>query len=314
MLGLSKHKSFRESGMKKFTFEQVDAFVAVVEAGSFSAAARRLRKDKSSIHQLVSYLEIELGIELFNREKKLPILRPEAKNIYNYSKLLLEQHKEIQSLADNLFHGIEDSLTISYDIVIPRQVIIEISDQLSKEFPSSQIHWLCQNKTTAINALDNQTIDITLQALSHRAKPQDGLDALTLGQVACSLYINKSTVDHNLSYTRSYLQVKPQFILESFVAAELDELTILSPFYRLFSEVYLMVECLSQTPHAWAIIPDHLAEPFVDNKLTKLKDSGFSAQEVLWPCVMLTNQKGVKGPVFQRAYELIIEKMRGFDL
>lgn len=314
MLGLSKHKSFKESVMKKFTFEQVDAFVAVVEAGSFSAAARRLRKDKSSIHQLVSYLEIELGIELFNREKKLPVLRPEAKNIYNYSKLLLEQHKEIQSLADNLFHGIEDSLTISYDIVIPRQVIIEISDQLSKEFPSSQIHWLCQNKTTAINALDNQTIDITLQALSHRAKPQDGLDALTLGQVACSLYINKNTVDHNLSYTRSYLQVKPQFILESFVAAELDELTILSPFYRLFSEVYLMVECLSQTPHAWAIIPDHLAEPFVDNKLTKLKDSGFSAQEVLWPCVMLTNQKGVKGPVFQRAYELIIEKMRGFDL
>lgn len=314
MLGLSKHRSFRESGMKKFTFEQVDAFVAVVEAGSFSAAARRLRKDKSSIHQLVSYLEIELGIELFNREKKLPVLRPEAKNIYNYSKLLLEQHKEIQSLADNLFHGIEDSLTISYDVVIPRRIIADISAQLSKEYPSSQIHWLCQNKATAIHALDNQSIDITLQALSHRAKPQDGLEALTLGQVACSLYVNKNTVDQNQSYTRSYLQVKPQFILESFVAAELDELAILSPFYRLFSEVYLMVECLSQTPHAWAIIPDHLAEPFVDNKLTKLKDSGFSAQEVLWPCVMLTNQKGVKGPVFQRAYELIIEKMRGFDL
>ncbi|WP_297482832.1 LysR family transcriptional regulator [uncultured Photobacterium sp.] len=113
--------------MRKFTFEQVDAFVAVVEAGSFSAAARLLRKDKSSIHQLVSYLEIELGIELFNREKKLPRLRPEAKNIYNYSKLLLEQHKEIQSLADNLFHGIENSLTISYDVVIPHQVIVDIS-------------------------------------------------------------------------------------------------------------------------------------------------------------------------------------------
>lgn len=300
--------------MRKFTFEQVDAFVAVVKAGSFSAAARLLRKDKSSIHQLVSYLEIELGIELFNREKKLPRLRPEAKNIYNYSKLLLEQHKEIQSLADNLFHGIENSLTISYDVVIPHQVIVDISTQLSSEFPSSQIHWLCQNKTTAINALDNQTIDITLQALSHRAKPQDGLEALTLGQVACSLYVNKKTMDNNLSYTRSYLQVKPQFILESFIAAELDKLTILSPFYRLFTEVDLMVKCLNETPHAWAIIPDHLAKPFTGDKVVKLKDSGFSAQEVLWPCVMLTNQKGVKGPVFQRAYALIIEKMRGFDL
>ncbi|OOF14187.1 LysR family transcriptional regulator [Salinivibrio proteolyticus] len=300
--------------MTMFTFEQVEAFVAVVECGSFSAAARRIKKDKSSVHQLVSYLEIELGVDLFNRDRKLPVLKDEAKEIYNYSKLLLEQQKEIQSLADGIFHGIEGSLTISYDTTIPRQVIVEVRHQLLVEFPSSKINLLCQNKTKAIHDLSDQVIDMSIQILSNRAKPKDGLDALTLGQIACSLYVNKPKIGESYSYTRSYLQVKPQFILESFLASELEDLTILSPFYCSFTEVNMMVECLNRTPDAWTILPDHLASPFVDDKIIKITGSGFSAQEVLWPCVLLTSQKGAKGPVFQRAYELIIEKMRLFDL
>lgn len=45
-------------------FEDLQAFVAVVEAGSFTAAAGRLDADKSAVSRRVSALEERLGVQL----------------------------------------------------------------------------------------------------------------------------------------------------------------------------------------------------------------------------------------------------------
>lgn len=52
----------------KISFEQLQAFICVAESGSFSAAARLLRKDRATLHQQIGNLEIDWGMSLFNRE------------------------------------------------------------------------------------------------------------------------------------------------------------------------------------------------------------------------------------------------------
>ena len=48
-------------------FEDIQAFVAVVEAGSFTAAADRLGSAKSAVSRRISALEERLGVQLLRR-------------------------------------------------------------------------------------------------------------------------------------------------------------------------------------------------------------------------------------------------------
>ena len=47
-------------------FHELNAFIAVVEAGGFSAAARRTGESQSAISKAIGALEKRLGVMLFN--------------------------------------------------------------------------------------------------------------------------------------------------------------------------------------------------------------------------------------------------------
>src|SRR5258707_4674257 len=51
------------------TIDQLKVFLSVVEAGSFTAAGRRLGRATSAISYTVANLETQLGVTLFNREQ-----------------------------------------------------------------------------------------------------------------------------------------------------------------------------------------------------------------------------------------------------
>ena len=56
------------------SFEQLEAFVAAAEQGSFSAAGRSLRKAQSAVSTQVANLEADLGVTLFSRVGRNPVL------------------------------------------------------------------------------------------------------------------------------------------------------------------------------------------------------------------------------------------------
>ena len=49
------------------TLDQIKAFLAVVENGSFTAAARKLNRATSVISYAITNLEAQLGVALFER-------------------------------------------------------------------------------------------------------------------------------------------------------------------------------------------------------------------------------------------------------
>lgn len=50
----------------RYSPEALMAFVETVSCGSFSAAARRLRKSQSTISTAIAHLEADLGFSLFD--------------------------------------------------------------------------------------------------------------------------------------------------------------------------------------------------------------------------------------------------------
>lgn len=72
-------------------FHELAAFIAVVEAGGFSAAARRTGDTQSSISKAVGALEKRLGVMLFNRSTRSVTLTDDGQGYYQRTKPLLDE-------------------------------------------------------------------------------------------------------------------------------------------------------------------------------------------------------------------------------
>lgn len=75
-------------------FHQLNAFIAVVEAGGFSAAARRTGDSQSSISKAVGALEKRLGVMLLNRSTRSVTLTDQGQSYYDRTKPLVDEMDE----------------------------------------------------------------------------------------------------------------------------------------------------------------------------------------------------------------------------
>ena len=67
-------------------FSAIPIFVAVVESGSFSAAAERLSMTKSAVSKRVSSLEDNLGTRLFHRSTRKLTLTEAGEQFSDYAR------------------------------------------------------------------------------------------------------------------------------------------------------------------------------------------------------------------------------------
>ena len=77
-------------------FSDLEAFIAVVESGSFTAAAERLDVAKSAVSRRVTALEERLGVQLLRRTTRRLNLTETGKSFYEHSARIL---------ADLDYHG-----------------------------------------------------------------------------------------------------------------------------------------------------------------------------------------------------------------
>jgi DNA-binding transcriptional LysR family regulator len=72
-------------------FYELRAFGAVVEAGGFSAAARRMGDTQSAVSKAVGALEKRLGVVLFNRSTRRVTLTDQGQRYYDRTKPLVDE-------------------------------------------------------------------------------------------------------------------------------------------------------------------------------------------------------------------------------
>ena len=58
------------------SLDQLRTFIAAVDQGSFSAAARKLLRSQSVVSETISNLEEQIGVRLFDRSGRYPKLTP----------------------------------------------------------------------------------------------------------------------------------------------------------------------------------------------------------------------------------------------
>ena len=72
---------------------QINAFLAVAELGSFSLAAEQLHITQPAVSKRIRQLEISLNTELFDRISKRSILTPNGKAFKPHAERILQELK-----------------------------------------------------------------------------------------------------------------------------------------------------------------------------------------------------------------------------
>ncbi len=94
-------------------FENMNAFVRVVEAGSISAAADRMNVAKSMVSRRLKELEEHLGVELFHRTTRQMNLTDSGRAFYQQSVRILDDILEAEHATSQIHGALKGSLKIA---------------------------------------------------------------------------------------------------------------------------------------------------------------------------------------------------------
>ena len=109
----------------KCSVSQLQAFVAVVEEGSFSAAARLLDKGQPAISSSISALEEQLSLQLFDRSQRLPVLTSGGQALLPEARRLLYQARRIHETAERWNETERASiLSLVLDVIVPLNSVV----------------------------------------------------------------------------------------------------------------------------------------------------------------------------------------------
>ena len=115
--------------VKKMNFNQLKYFVAIVEQGSFWAAALEEYISQSSLSKQIKALENELGVVLFNRSGNKITLTEAGQCFYEYALKLLEiKNRMQQDLMDFKETPIEEVKFASIPIVSSYKISLLLSE------------------------------------------------------------------------------------------------------------------------------------------------------------------------------------------
>ena len=121
--------------LDRLTLDQLRILVAVAETGSFSAAARRLGRVQSAVSQAARSLEAALGIALFDRSGKTPLLSEAGRVVLADARHLLRDVETLRARADSIAAEVEPELAFAVDGTFPNAPLMASLKALSEAFP-----------------------------------------------------------------------------------------------------------------------------------------------------------------------------------
>lgn len=129
-------------------FESMSTFVAVVEAGSLSAASRALGVPLATVSRKVSDLESHLGTRLLNRTARRVALTDAGHAYLHSCKEILEQLDAAEKAASGEYSAPRGDLTLSAPIVFGRLHVLPIVTEFLAAHADIDVRLLLTDRVT----------------------------------------------------------------------------------------------------------------------------------------------------------------------
>lgn len=181
-------------------FDDLEVFNAVVEAGSFTAAAERLGIAKSAVSRRVSRLEARLGVQLIQRTTRRLNVTDTGKSFYERSARILSDLDEAESAAAQEHGELKGELRLALPLGFA------VSHMYGPIAAFSRLHPHVRFRLD----LNDRRVDLL----------QEGVDmALRIGRLSDSSLIARKLFD-----ARTVVCASPDYLADNGKPGTLDEL------------------------------------------------------------------------------------------
>lgn len=275
-------------------FEQLQAFVAAVETGSFSAAARRLGKAQSAVSTAISNLEIDLDINLFDRTGYRPELTEAGTRLLRHAQSVLEEvnalHVDAQALNDQAEPRF--SLFVEQGLMVPR--MRGLVARLAETFPTIELNFAHLPRPAIVSALRTSQVDLAL--ITGADRMEGGFRTRGIG---FQRLVPVCKSDHPLSVPREISRgdlKRHRHIVGPSGPDVPTTRRALSPKIWTVEDPQTQLECVV-SGLGWAECPVDMVAELVTDGILAVMEYAFEQNAILDTVGVVTSNKPVTGPV-----------------
>lgn len=154
-----------------FSSDNIELFLTVLDKGSFSAAARALKRVPSAVSMGIANMEAELGFPLFDRSHREPVPTDLALALAPHARLIAGQLKQLQVHAVELSQGLESTLSIGVTSDMNRGSLLGAIKVLSRRYPLLNIEVLTAPQDDVLQMLHQGRVAVCLAFGGLNVKP-----------------------------------------------------------------------------------------------------------------------------------------------
>lgn len=129
---------------------QLDTFICVVDAGSFSKAAEKLYISAPAVIKQINSLENSLNVQLFERTHRGLVVTKAGKSLYKDAKYLIQYSKESLTRAQNAMNDNDEVIRVGISPMTPPEVFVELWPRIQEIYPDMKFKLI-----TFENTLEN---------------------------------------------------------------------------------------------------------------------------------------------------------------
>lgn len=161
------------------TLEQLAVFIAVVEEGSFHAAARRLGRAVSAISYGISGLEAQLGVRLFEREgSRRPVLTEAGAAVISHARSIGSEVDDLVAGVRAYNEGLETRLSLAVDVMCPLAIVSANLRDFQQAFPTVDLTLHVEGLGAVAGLVLDGRAELAIAGQSVLRQPQLELDSL----------------------------------------------------------------------------------------------------------------------------------------
>lgn len=144
-------------------FLDIDAlrsFIAFVDTGSFTRAAKQTFRTQGAISMQMRKLEEEVGQALFSKEGRNLILTDQGKKLVSYARRILSLHD--LAITEFSADSVSQPLRIGCPDDYSESILPDLIDEINQRLPQLHIRVHCDCSTRLRNMLDAGDLDLAI--------------------------------------------------------------------------------------------------------------------------------------------------------
>jgi len=166
---------------------QIEVFRAVMQAGSISGAATALHVSQPAVSRLIRYLEVKLGVALFERTGSRLHPTPEAHALKREVDSAYRSIDRVRSYAEQLRHGVADTLRIASNLSTGLELVPRAIAQIKASMPRLHISVELVTHTQITDQLLSGECDIGVVSFVQNHHPALNMHLIGEGDVLCAM-------------------------------------------------------------------------------------------------------------------------------